>query len=223
MRSLRHWTPRYIFNRVILLITEKQHPDWPWLTSSSIRILSSWLRNEDVGFEWGSGRSTLWFSQRVKKIISIEHSREYYNKVTNSLRQANIKNVEPHRIECDEKVDAPNSLYVKIIEKNPDSTFDFILVDGILRHHCAFAALPKVRPGGLIIIDNVNNKRLDDIWNEMSDLSFFQKIRALDSRTGACHGCQYLLDCKGCRSRTFMVTGDWFSTDPCCPLIGSQT
>ena len=119
MRSFRHWTPRYIFNRVSLFVTEKQHPDWPWLTSSSILILSSWLRNEDVGFEWGSGRSTLWFSQRVKKIISIENSREYYDKVTNSLRKANINNVEYHQIECEEKVDAPTSPYFKIIEKNP--------------------------------------------------------------------------------------------------------
>ncbi|MDD4924408.1 MAG: radical SAM protein [Dehalococcoidales bacterium] len=73
-----------------------------------------------------------------------------------------------------------------------------------------------------IIIDNVNNKLLSDIWDELSNLSFFQKIRDPDSRTGACRSCQYLFDCKGCRSRTFMVTGDWFSTDPCCPLIGCQ-
>jgi len=39
---------------------EKTHPDAPWLTAHAIAFLVDWLRPEDTGVEWGSGRSTLW-------------------------------------------------------------------------------------------------------------------------------------------------------------------
>lgn len=71
-------------------------------------------------------------------------------------------------------------------------------------------------------LGNVNETRLDDIWRSVSNSPFFQEINDPYSRTGDCHNCRYLFDCKGCRSRTFMFTQDWFATDPCCPLICRQ-
>ncbi|MFC1940953.1 SPASM domain-containing protein [Chloroflexota bacterium] len=74
---------------------------------------------------------------------------------------------------------------------------------------CSFAPM---------VLGNVNEKSLGEIWREVLTSSFFQQIKEPTSRTGYCRDCQYLVDCKGCRSRTFMLTGDWFSSDPCCPL-----
>ncbi len=156
IRSFKHWTFQYLINRTKLFIFEQLHPDLPWLTASSIHILSSWLKQDYKGFEWGSGRSTIWFSKRVKELISVEHNREWFERISKSLEKNKITNLEYHLIQCDEKRDLCTSPYVAIINEYSDSTFDFIIVDGILRDYCSLAALPKLRPTGMLIIDNIN-------------------------------------------------------------------
>ena len=67
-------------------------------------------------------------------------------------------------------------------------------------------------------LGNVNEKPLGEIWRGVFSSPFFHQLKDSKVRTGYCHGCQYLEDCKGCRSRTFVLTGDWFASDPVCPL-----
>jgi radical SAM protein with 4Fe4S-binding SPASM domain len=86
----------------------------------------------------------------------------------------------------------------------------FIEVDGGVKP-CSFAPL---------VVANVNEKPLTGIWEEMNNAAFFQRIKDARSRIGRCRQCPHLADCKGCRSRTFALTGDWFAADPACPLPG---
>jgi predicted O-methyltransferase YrrM len=44
--------------------------------------------------------------------------------------------------------------YVAQIAEYPDQHFDFCLVDGHYRQACILAAMPKLRPGGLLIVDD---------------------------------------------------------------------
>jgi len=67
-------------------------------------------------------------------------------------------------------------------------------------------------------VGNVSEKPLGEIWSEMLSSPLFHQIKDPKNRTGSCQSCQYLEDCKGCRSRTFVLTGDWFASDPVCPL-----
>ena len=91
---------------------------------------------------------------------------------------------------------------------------------------CIFGEYLFIEPSGDVkpcsfspmTVGNVNEKSLDEIWDEMLSSSFFHQIKDPKTRTGGCQSCQYLADCKGCRSRTFVLTGDWFASDPCCPL-----
>ncbi|MFC2014086.1 radical SAM/SPASM domain-containing protein [Chloroflexota bacterium] len=69
-----------------------------------------------------------------------------------------------------------------------------------------------------IVVDNVNNTSLDEIWREMLASPLICQIKDPRSRTGYCRSCQHLEECKGCRSRTFGLTGNWFASDPACPL-----
>jgi len=84
----------------------------------------------------------------------------------------------------------------------------FIEPDGEVKP-CSFAPMT---------LGNVNEKSLSEIWQEVLTSSFFHQIKDLKTRSGFCRSCHYLADCKGCRSRTFVLTGDWFASDPCCPL-----
>ena len=67
-------------------------------------------------------------------------------------------------------------------------------------------------------VGDINEKSLGEIWDGVLSSPFLRRIKDPKSRTGHCQSCQYLTDCKGCRSRAFMLTGDWFASDPVCPL-----
>ena len=92
---------------------------------------------------------------------------------------------------------------------------------------CIFGEYLFIEPNGDVkpcsfapmVLGNVNDKRIDIIWSEVLNAPFFQQIKEPETRTGQCRDCRYVVDCKGCRSRTFMLTGDWFASDPCCPLV----
>ncbi len=148
-RTIKHWTPRYIFDRVALAWSQRAHPDAPWLTSAAVDILNSWLHPTDTGFEWGSGRSTLWFAKRVAHLTSVEHDHNWYDLLSRQLTGPLADKVQYlHR--------CPGRDYFKAIDTIQPYTLDFVLVDGENRDHCALAAIPKLRPGGYLIIDNIN-------------------------------------------------------------------
>lgn len=147
----KHWTPKYIKDRLTLMYFEKRNPDKPWLTQKSVEFLEFWLKSADIGFEWGSGRSTIWFSKHVKKIISIEHNKNWYQKVNEDIILKKINNIELNYIELEEK----DNNYSNIINKFDDGFFDFVLVDGRKRDECVLSCLNKIKNGGILIIDNI--------------------------------------------------------------------
>jgi hypothetical protein len=124
-------------------------PDAPWLTQAAIEFLASWLRPSHQGLEWGSGRSTFWFARRINRLVSVEHDTNYYWKVSAELRRGGLSKVD-YRY-CPEE-----STYVAVVERLPPLSLDFVLVDGIARDRCALAALTRLKPGGLLILDNSN-------------------------------------------------------------------
>lgn len=152
-RSFKHWTPRYIFDRIITWGHAKLSPDAPWLTPEATQILASRLKPTDIGFEWGSGRSTLWLAPRVMHLTSIEHDAAWHVKVTQTLEAKGFKNVTLlHRdLAGDER-----SPYVHAMDACANGSLDFVLVDGRLREHCVAASLNKLRKGGILILDNAN-------------------------------------------------------------------
>jgi SAM-dependent methyltransferase len=147
--NLRLWTPRYIVNRGISLADRLFRPFDPWLTRQAICYLSAHLRSTDSGFEWGSGRSTVWFARRIARLVSIENNPLWHARVCGRLQRHNLKNVDYRLIE-------DSSRYKVAADSFPDNSFDFCLVDGSDRDACALAAIRIVRPGGLLVLDNSN-------------------------------------------------------------------
>lgn len=160
MRSFRHWTPMYIVDRLGEIAYQKTHSDHPWLTKTANSILSSYLKISDVGVEWGSGKSTVFFSRRVSMLTSIEHDPLWYANVSKILKESGITNVEYLLIEKDQEQEDEDrgreSRYVQVVKKFSKNSLDFALVDGIYRGACAIAILEKIRPGGILILDNAN-------------------------------------------------------------------
>ena len=150
-----HWTPRYVVDRLSLWLWQKRHPDCPWLTVPAIELLESLLRSTDEGVEWGSGRSTLWFARRVKHLCSVEHNAQWFARVSSLLAASGLQNVSYcYRSVTDETHQEQQEPYVSVVEQFAPNSLDFALVDGVFRSACTLAVLPRLRPGGLLIVDN---------------------------------------------------------------------
>jgi radical SAM protein with 4Fe4S-binding SPASM domain len=65
---------------------------------------------------------------------------------------------------------------------------------------------------------NVRSKPLTEIWREMQDSTQLQAIRNAALRKGPCASCKYFDECRGCASRIFAYGGDYFLSDPACPI-----
>lgn len=141
---------RYYYFRINLFIRNTMHPDEPWLSKDSIKILDQILSKNDFAIEFGSGRSTLWFAKRVKHLISIESDSFWYDKVNNDLIKLGLK--------CNvEYIFSSNPQnYVTEIDRIADNSIDFCLVDGIERDRCLIAVFPKLKSGGILVLDNCN-------------------------------------------------------------------
>jgi hypothetical protein len=114
-----------------------------------VGILESWLRPADVGFEWGSGRSTCWFARRSARLVSVEHDRLWHARVSSRVAEAHLDNVEYLLRETQ-----PD--YVTAVHSASPESLDYCLVDGEWRDLCARAAIPRLKTGGILILDNCN-------------------------------------------------------------------
>ncbi len=158
MRTFRHWTPRYLYSRIVEKIYRRRNPGLPWLTQDANRILETLLLPTDAGLEFGSGRSTFWFAARVAHLTSVEHNPDWYMRVGEWLKQSGLENVDYilHAREGEEADINDLPAYVCAANTLEDESLDFALVDGIYRDACALVALRKLKPGGVLVIDNAN-------------------------------------------------------------------
>jgi predicted O-methyltransferase YrrM len=156
-RTVGHWTPRYIRARAHQAVYQRAHPDAPWLTPEAIRLLDSMLRPSDTGAEFGSGRSTLWLARRCAHLISAEHDEAWHVRVSGALADKGITHVDYQCHPRDEPdATGDRSAYAQVARLLGDESIDFALVDGLYRDYVTLFLLPKIRPGGMLVIDNVN-------------------------------------------------------------------
>lgn len=156
-RTVRHWTPRYIRARIRQAFYQWGNPDAPWLTPEAIQLLDSMLKPSDIGAEFGSGRSTLWLARRCAYLTSIEHDEAWHATVSATLADEGITHVDYQCHPPDEpEALGDRSAYAQVAQSIGDESIDFALVDGVYRDYVTLFLLPKIRPGGMLIIDNVN-------------------------------------------------------------------
>ena len=149
-RSFRHLTPRYVFNRLKLILYEIYNPDKPWLTKDSINLIDQLIKKSDVGLEFGSGRSTSWFLKRLSNLISIETNELWYEKVKDRCKTEIEDGRLSYLIKKNEKE------FLNFIQAIETESIDFVLIDGAFRDICAVNILDKIKKSGVLVIDNIN-------------------------------------------------------------------
>ncbi|MFN2613863.1 MAG: class I SAM-dependent methyltransferase [Actinomycetota bacterium] len=162
MRHLK--SPSLLVHRARCAIYELRHPGEPWMAPGAIRFCDDHLRDDWRALEWGSGRSTGWFARRVGSLTSIEHDPAWYARVCERLRAEGIGNVDYKLIPLDPDKESGGiyfarehlPAYVLVATAFDDASLDLVVVDGAYRISCALAALPKLRPGGLLLVDDAS-------------------------------------------------------------------
>lgn len=133
----------------------------PWISYSAIDLLEDYLTPGMTVYEFGSGGSTLWLAERVKRVVSIEERDNWATVVSDILRQDGFRNrVEIRRRTADRSSPEAfiSSPYAQAL---PEEPADAILIDGCerrpqddLRPAAFRLAEDRIRPGGLIILDD---------------------------------------------------------------------
>lgn len=155
--------------------------DYPWLASGSVDWLKNFLRSDMRGFEWGSGRSTVFFARRTAGLVSVEHKAKWFRRVSATLARNGLCNVEhlfrppnpsgqpsplrpPILDELDFRPKPELAAYADAILDYPAESFDYVCVDGRARVECAMNALDRLRPGGALILDNSERAKYRPIF-----------------------------------------------------------
>lgn len=152
-RSYSHLTPTYIASRIAVLANQQINPGSPWLTKHAVDFLGQVLKPSDVGVEYGAGRSTAWFAQRLAHLTTVESDPNWCAQVKAALATANLSDKVEVRL-CEDE-----AFYNAQPATFADATIDFCLIDGgytSTRDLCALPMLAKLKSGGLMVIDNVN-------------------------------------------------------------------
>ena len=145
-------------------------PEAPWWNRRAIRYLSRQVRPGDRAFEWGSGGSTVWLARRGVSVTSIEHDPEWAQRVTDRCPAADVRLVSGAaqgrlRSEPEQEYVTNGQYffddYVAAIDKLAEHSLDLVIVDGLCRMECVRRAAPKVKPGGVLVVDDTDFCFLD--------------------------------------------------------------
>jgi hypothetical protein len=135
----------------------------PWWSSPAIDYLSRRLHPGDRVFEWGSGGSTVWLIERGANVTSIEHDSDWMSRVLDRCPDADLRLV---RGSDQGTLQNPGGIYffddyVAAIDGEPDKSIDVVIVDGMCRLDCLQRAISKIKPGGILILDDTENPMND--------------------------------------------------------------
>lgn len=195
LRHARAWIRSYIDRRSPLELAR------PWLPFRAQAWLESTLRSDMNVFEFGSGGSTLFIGPRVRSLISVEHDAAWHAAVQEALSARGLSQC---TVLLRPPLDAPADpafrsgkpeyqglsfeSYVAAIDEQPEESLDLVMVDGRVRLTCLRHALPKVRRGGLLVLDNSDRPEFADAFDllaghERLDLAGLVPQRTFRSRT----------------------------------------
>lgn len=119
----------------------------PWYTFAATEFLSSIDFSNCQVLEYGSGNSTLWWQRRVRKLVSVESDRAWFDRVSKQL--VDKKNVD--YVFCDDSE--------RYVNQSQIENYDIIIIDGSFRRRCtevvtdAISGVERAK-AFLIIFDN---------------------------------------------------------------------
>jgi predicted O-methyltransferase YrrM len=116
-------------------------------------------------FEYGCGSSTLWWSSKVREVVSVEHDKAWFRKIS----AITPPNATVYQIDL--VTGGDYSMKIREFEDR----FDIIVIDGRDRVNCAMNSLKALKSNGVIIWDNSDRSEYQNGY-EFLQKNGFKKI-----------------------------------------------
>ncbi len=147
----------------------------PWINFFARDFLKQNLRPDFKVFEFGGGGSTLYFCKNVADVVTVEDNPEWFKTLTETVHTKGYQNWQGFFVSSEpsndprprshvDPADFKSSVrslenmsfekYARTIDPFPTEYFDLILVDGRARPSCIQQAIPSLKKGGLLVVDN---------------------------------------------------------------------
>jgi len=118
----------------------------PWVTYSFIDFIKERLGKQHTVFEFGSGNSTYFYAKYAGVVVSVEHDKEWYDKIEKSeAKPDNSELIYTELVRGGDYCQMP----IKLEEK-----FDIIIVDGRDRVNCCKQAVEALTETGVVVLDD---------------------------------------------------------------------
>ena len=173
----------------------------PWITYPALMVLQRVVAAEHKVFEYGCGNSSLWWSEYVSEVVSVEHNETWANKVSSEAPPNLRIQLAPMRMAVDAEVrgsadaffrlhiDLPTSgdvehdiehgllckeftAYATELAKYGKGYFDIVVVDGMARSLATWIAVNHVKERGIIVFDNSDRWQYNAAFDILSEHGF---------------------------------------------------
>jgi len=170
---------------------DKEGNPLPWVTYSFIDFIAGRLNETIDIFEYGSGNSTLWYAKKVNSVTSVEHDKQWFEKIKNSM---------PSNVSIFYEELVYGGKYSKFAESLKNE-IDIVIVDGRDRVNCLKNSINVINQNGVIVLDDSerdsykdgvnflieNNYKKIDFWGISPGL-FYKKCTTIFYKDNNCLG-----------------------------------
>ena len=116
----------------------------PWVTYSFIDFIKNRLHKDLSIFEYGSGNSTIFYAERAKRVVSVEHDEAWFKRIV-ATKPGNSQ-----MIFTKLETGGEYAQKAKLLAEQ----FDLIIVDGRDRVNCCKESVHALSDKGVIILDD---------------------------------------------------------------------
>lgn len=164
--------------------------EMPWLTYEAIGFLNRHVKKNMHVFEFGGGGSSVYFARHSGTVVTVEHDAGWFEAMCAIMEKKEITNWDGNLITAEEggsgDIGDPDAYvsddkifegknfkaYASFIDRFENESFDIIVVDGRARPSCTKHALPKLKKGGWLIIDNADRTYYFTAFKEILNTQF---------------------------------------------------
>lgn len=163
----------------------------PWIVYDARLYITHRLSSAHRVFEYGAGGSTVFFLDRGCEVVTAEHDAAWLENVRAAIPSDArwTCHLEPPAYASEPESQSQQfrssfpryeqksfEAYVRSLEKYPAHYFDVIFVDGRARSDALALAPQKVKPGGMIVLDNAERDRYQNAIRDLEALGW-KKLR----------------------------------------------
>lgn len=142
-------------------------PFWPY---DAVRFVQRRLPYAATVFEYGSGGSTLWLTDQGALVTAVEHHPDWHRRLEAADPRLGVMLYEPADDGEIRTVMTAGYFddYVGAIDDVTDDSLDMVIVDGRARVECVDRAMAKVRPGGMLLLDDTDRRRYTAAYRQLA-------------------------------------------------------